>query len=236
MQTEARSAKNAPESAICGVLRKRLAPTGSVLWLAPISSPRKPASHGRWTNLRSADEWRFFLVSRPFNQRILFYELAGGDLVLRRARRGQRDLPRRLLEAPGAELAPPASPTRMRFTSPPHPNGPSYAGTTPLPTKQNEPARSPGRTASCRNMTFSWTPFQGRGRSGLRLLLDLAIFLFLAPLFQNAPGFRFPPSGFSFQPFSLSAFYFVASRATCAGSATRGRSFQSGAERNAVKS
>ena len=27
----------------------------------------------------------------------------GGDLVLRRAMRGQRDLPRRLLEAPGAE-------------------------------------------------------------------------------------------------------------------------------------
>ena len=44
--------KNAPESAICGVLRKRSTTTDSVLWLAPISSPRKRASHGRWTNLR----------------------------------------------------------------------------------------------------------------------------------------------------------------------------------------
>src|ERR1017187_8538642 len=39
-----------------------------------------------------------------------------------------------------------------------------YAGTTPLPTKQNEPARSPGRTGSCRDMIFSWTgPFQPMG-------------------------------------------------------------------------
>ena len=53
MQTEARSAKKTLESAICGVLRKLLTPTGSVLWLAPISSPRKRASHERWTNLRS---------------------------------------------------------------------------------------------------------------------------------------------------------------------------------------
>jgi hypothetical protein len=32
-----------------------------------------------------------------------------------------------------------------------------------------------------------------------RLLLALAVFLFLAPLFRDAPGFRFPFSGFSFQ-------------------------------------
>jgi hypothetical protein len=48
-------------------------------------------------------EWRFFLVSRPFNQHILFYELASDDIVMRRAMRGQRDLPRRLIEAPGAD-------------------------------------------------------------------------------------------------------------------------------------
>ena len=30
------------------------------------------------------------------------YELAGGDVLMRRTMRGQRDLPRRLLEAPGA--------------------------------------------------------------------------------------------------------------------------------------
>jgi toxin ParE1/3/4 len=45
-------------------------------------------------------EWRFFLVFRPFNKHILFYELVGGDLTLRRAMHGQRDLPRRLLETP----------------------------------------------------------------------------------------------------------------------------------------
>jgi hypothetical protein len=41
MQSEARSAKNAPESAICGVLPYRPAPTGSVVWLVPISNPRR---------------------------------------------------------------------------------------------------------------------------------------------------------------------------------------------------
>jgi hypothetical protein len=34
----------------------------------------------------------------------------------------------------------------------------------------------------------------------------LPIFLALAPLLLKAPGFRFPPSGFSFQRFSVSAF------------------------------
>ena len=40
LQSEARNAKTAPESAICGALRKQPAPTGSVLWRVPISSPR----------------------------------------------------------------------------------------------------------------------------------------------------------------------------------------------------
>src|ERR1035441_3362852 len=105
LQTEARSAKNAPESAICGVLRKRLAPTGSVLWLAPISSPRKCASHERWINLRSDFPFQLsafpisafvsafrppvssfsvsvfqLLASWPVEQRALGLVLAGGDL------------------------------------------------------------------------------------------------------------------------------------------------------------
>ena len=63
----------------------------------PTLGPRGGFTHAR---LR---EWRFFLVSRPFNQHILFYELAGGDIVMRRTMRGERHLPRRLLEAPGAE-------------------------------------------------------------------------------------------------------------------------------------
>jgi plasmid stabilization system protein ParE len=45
-------------------------------------------------------EWRFFLVFRPFNKHILFYEVMSDQLVLRRAMHGQRDLPHRLLEPP----------------------------------------------------------------------------------------------------------------------------------------
>ena len=63
----------------------------------PNLGPRGGFTHPR---LR---EWRFFLLSRPFNQHVLFYELAGGDVVMRRTMCGQRDLPRRLLEAPGTE-------------------------------------------------------------------------------------------------------------------------------------
>ena len=61
MQSEARNAKNAPESAIRGVLRKRSTTTGSVLWRVPISFPRSaPRRVGR-TNLcrqRSPDTAR----------------------------------------------------------------------------------------------------------------------------------------------------------------------------------
>jgi plasmid stabilization system protein ParE len=44
--------------------------------------------------------WRFFLVLRPFRKHILFYEILGGEIVLRRAMHGHRDLPCRLLETP----------------------------------------------------------------------------------------------------------------------------------------
>lgn len=43
-------------------------------------------------------EWRFFVVFRPFNKHVLFYEVLADGLVLRRAMHGQRDLPRRLLD------------------------------------------------------------------------------------------------------------------------------------------
>src|ERR1039457_4680421 len=50
LQSEARNAKNAPESAICGVLRKRSTATGSGSWLVPISNPRSaPRRVGRTT-------------------------------------------------------------------------------------------------------------------------------------------------------------------------------------------
>ena len=53
LHSEALNAKNAPESAICGVLRKRSTTTGSMAWLVPISFPRSaPRRVGR-TNLRT---------------------------------------------------------------------------------------------------------------------------------------------------------------------------------------
>ncbi len=45
--------------------------------------------------------WRSFIVLRPFNTHVLFYELTGGEVLLRRAMHGHRNLPRRLLEPPG---------------------------------------------------------------------------------------------------------------------------------------
>jgi len=60
----------------------------------PFLGPRGGFTHPR---LR---EWRFFVVSRPFNKHVLFYEVLADELLLRRAMHGHRDLPRRLLEPP----------------------------------------------------------------------------------------------------------------------------------------
>lgn len=68
--------------------------TGNLLGQHPHLGPRGGFTHSL---LR---DWRFFLVSRPFNKHILFYEVSAGELVLRRALYGQRDLPRRLLVPP----------------------------------------------------------------------------------------------------------------------------------------
>ena len=58
----------------------------------PHLGPRGGFLHPRLT------EWRSFLVSRPFNKHILFYEILTDALVLRRAMHGHRDLPGRLLD------------------------------------------------------------------------------------------------------------------------------------------
>lgn len=63
----------------------------------PFLGPRCGFAHLR---LR---EWRFFVVFRPFNKHVLFYEVLPDELVLRRAMHGHRDLPRRLIEPPGTE-------------------------------------------------------------------------------------------------------------------------------------
>ncbi len=44
--------------------------------------------------------WRSFFVLRPFNPHIIFYEVTGGDVLLRRAMHGHRNFPRRLLDPP----------------------------------------------------------------------------------------------------------------------------------------
>jgi plasmid stabilization system protein ParE len=47
--------------------------------------------------------WRFFVVLCPFHRHILFYELSGNEIILRRVLHGHRHLSQRLLEPPGAE-------------------------------------------------------------------------------------------------------------------------------------
>ena len=56
---------------------------------------------GGFTHPRLRD-WRFFVVLRPFRKHVLFYEVVGNDVVMRRAMHGHRDLPRRLIQPPGA--------------------------------------------------------------------------------------------------------------------------------------
>jgi plasmid stabilization system protein ParE len=41
---------------------------------------------------------RFFVVFRPFRKHLLFYEIVGEEIIMRRAMHGRRDLPQRLLE------------------------------------------------------------------------------------------------------------------------------------------
>jgi toxin ParE1/3/4 len=55
---------------------------------------------GRFAHARLRD-WRFFLAFRPFKRHVLFYEIIAGEVVMRRAMHGQRDLQRRLLEPSG---------------------------------------------------------------------------------------------------------------------------------------
>jgi len=47
--------------------------------------------------------WRFFVVLRPFHRHLIFYECRNDEIILRRALHGQRHLPQRLIDPPGAE-------------------------------------------------------------------------------------------------------------------------------------
>ena len=58
-----------------------------------------PCARFRHPRLR---RWRFFVVFRPFQKHILFYQIEDDDVLMRRAMHGQRELRRRLLEPPGS--------------------------------------------------------------------------------------------------------------------------------------
>jgi plasmid stabilization system protein ParE len=68
--------------------------TTRILEQHPQLGPRGGFTHPR------LQDWRFFVVFRPFKKHVLFYEVVGDHVVLRRAMHGHRDLPRRLLEPP----------------------------------------------------------------------------------------------------------------------------------------
>ena len=55
---------------------------------------------GRFTHRRLRD-WRFFVLFRPFRKHLLFYEIDGETVIMRRAIHGHRDMPKRLLQKPG---------------------------------------------------------------------------------------------------------------------------------------
>ena len=44
--------------------------------------------------------WRFLVVLRPFNKHVLFYEVAGTEVLMRRAMHGHRNLPHQRLDPP----------------------------------------------------------------------------------------------------------------------------------------
>jgi plasmid stabilization system protein ParE len=70
--------------------------TCSLLARHPHFGPRGQFTHPR------LNDWRFFVVFRPFQKHLVFYEVNGGDVWMRRAMHGHRNLPQRLLEPPGA--------------------------------------------------------------------------------------------------------------------------------------
>jgi len=46
---------------------------------------------------------RFYLVEKPFDRHLIYYRISSEELVAFRVVPGARDLPRRLLDPPGAE-------------------------------------------------------------------------------------------------------------------------------------
>lgn len=74
-----------------------IASTCALLERRPLLGPLAALRHPR------LESWRFFVVLRPFHRHLIFYEYTNGEVVLRRALHGHRQLPQRLIEPPGAE-------------------------------------------------------------------------------------------------------------------------------------
>ena len=74
-----------------------IAGTCALIERHPFIGPAAALTHPR------LETWRFFVVMRPFQRHVQFYEIVGGEVLMRRVLHGQRHLPRRLLEPPGAE-------------------------------------------------------------------------------------------------------------------------------------
>jgi plasmid stabilization system protein ParE len=81
---------------IAGRYLNSIEATCRLLGQYPLLGPRGGFNHPR---LR---EWRFFVVFRPFNKHVVFYEVTGEDVVMRRVLHGHRNLPQRLLEPPAS--------------------------------------------------------------------------------------------------------------------------------------
>ena len=76
-------------------------------YLASVEASCRLISHhprlgpsGRFTHPR-LQSWRYFVLFRPFQKHLLFYELVDESrLIMRRAMHGHRDLAKRLIEPP----------------------------------------------------------------------------------------------------------------------------------------
>jgi len=66
---------------------KAIEVTCSLIGTHPLLGPVLQTKHSQ------LEGWRFFVVFRPFNKHILFYEIRGNEVIMRRAMDGRRDLP-----------------------------------------------------------------------------------------------------------------------------------------------
>ena len=74
-----------------------IASTCAVIEGRPFVGPTARLNHSRLVG------WRFFVVVRPFQQHVVFYEILEEEVIMQRVLNGRRNLPERLLDPPGSE-------------------------------------------------------------------------------------------------------------------------------------